>query len=91
MANQPSYQLAVGGTFQLHPVFLDQNGRALQPQPAASSNSFASSDATKATVSASGLVTAVAAGAVVITCTSGSLSCTKNITVYAPVAAKIVM
>jgi plastocyanin len=63
----------VGGTVQLTATPLDQNGAPLAGLPAAT---FASADATVATVSPTGLVTGVAAGATTITAllTSGSIT-----------------
>ncbi len=68
---------AVGLTLQLSARTLDQNGRAME----SASVTWTSSDATVATVGASGLVTAVAKGTVTITATVGSASGTSQITV----------
>jgi plastocyanin len=61
-----SGSVQVGGTLQLAATPRDQNGAAMAGLPAAT---YATSDATKATVSASGLVTGVAAGTPSITAT----------------------
>lgn len=68
--------IAVGATQQLTV--------AKTPSGAAGTAAYASSDATKATVSASGLVTGVAAGSATITVTVGSKTDTSVITVTAP-------
>ena len=88
-ANIPPLQLPVGMQYTLHPMFLDQNGRATS---ASSPISFSSSDSTIATVDADkGIIVAVAAGSVTITATSGSLSASRPISVYAPVPSKLII
>ena len=71
--------VVVGATQQLTATTLDANGAVLASRVV----TWASSDATKATVSASGLVTAVAAGSTTITATSEGKSGTSAITVTA--------
>ena len=77
-----SPSVAVGATVQLTATGLDQGGRAMTGLSAAQ---WTSADATKATVSASGVVTGVAAGTVGITArvTQGSTTreATVNVTV----------
>ena len=87
----PSLQLPVGATYQLRPTFIDQNSRPLSPQPAPATVSYSSDTPAVAIVDASGKVTAVAAGSCSITASSGSLSTPKVVTVYVPVASKIVV
>jgi plastocyanin len=74
--------VAVGGTVQLTATPLDQAGRTMTGVPAAQ---WSTADATKATVSATGLVTGVAAGTVGITAriTHGGVTreATVNVTV----------
>lgn len=74
--------VAVGGALQLTATPLDQAGRTMAGVPAAQ---WSSADATKATVSATGLVTGVAAGTVGITArvTHGGVTreATVNVTV----------
>jgi plastocyanin len=60
----PSPSVTVGGTVQLTATALDQGGRTMTGLPAAQ---WSTADASKATVSASGVVTGVAAGTVGIT------------------------
>jgi plastocyanin len=60
----PGPSVAVGGTVQLTATPLDQLGRVISGLPAAQ---WSTSDATKATVSAGGLVTGVAAGTATVT------------------------
>jgi len=67
----------VGGTLQLTATPRDQNGAAMAGLPAAA---YSSSDATRATVSASGLVTGVAAGTATITATLASGGTTRTAT-----------
>src|SRR3989339_617855 len=76
-----SASLLVGASAQFSASARDQFGAALSPQPAFT---WLSSDTGKATVSASGLVTGVAAGSAIVTASSGSVSKTANITVTAP-------
>jgi plastocyanin len=75
----------VGGTLQLTATPRDQNGAAMAGLPAAT---FATSDASRATVSAAGVVTGVAAGPVTITAsvTAGGVTrqATASLTVAAP-------
>ena len=68
---------ALGATVQLSTQVLDQNGQAMT----SASVTWSSSDATVATVGASGLVTAVVKGTVTITATVGDASGTSEITV----------
>lgn len=78
----PSPSVAVGATVQLTATPLDQGGRTMTGLAAAQ---WSTADATRATVSASGLVTGVAAGTVGITAriTQGSTTreATVNVTV----------
>ena len=74
--------LTVGATQQLTATTLDASGNVL----AGRTVTWSSSDVTKATVSASGMVTAVAAGSAVITATSESRSGTAAITISGPPA-----
>ena len=80
--------LAVGATIQLAAIPRDQAGTEIAGLPAAS---FSSSDLTRATVSAAGLVTAVAPGTVTMTATltagGTSHSATAQVTVSAPAPA----
>ena len=83
--------VAVGSTLQLQPWARDPAGAAIAiPTPA-----FSSSDATKATVSAAGVVTGVAAGPVTITATlthngvTRSASSTVTVTEVIPAAAAV--
>lgn len=69
--------LAAGGTQQLTASTLDANGGVLSGR----SVSWSTSDATKATVSPTGLVTAVSAGSATITATSEGKSGTARATV----------
>lgn len=65
--------VSVGGTVQLAAAARDQNGQAMAGLPAAT---WTTSDASRATVSASGLVAGVAAGSVTVTAsiTSGGVT-----------------
>ena len=75
--------LGVGSTQQLTATMKDANGNVLTGRTVA----WSTSDATKATVSQAGLVSAVALGNATITATSGGTSGTATITVAAvPVA-----
>jgi hypothetical protein len=67
---------ALGQTQQLSPSVTDQDGKAL-----AASVSWSSSNTGVATVSQSGLVTAVGAGSADVTATAGSASATAQVTV----------
>ena len=72
--------MSLGATVQLTVTVLDQNG-----QPVADATvTWQSSDESVATVSAQGLVTAVANGVVRVTATSGSASSSVEITVRVP-------
>jgi plastocyanin len=77
-----SPSVAVGGTLQLTATPLDQAGQTMAGVPAAQ---WSTADATRATVSATGLVTGVAAGTVAITArvTHGGVTreATVNVTV----------
>jgi len=64
VVSPPSPSVAVGATVQLTATALDQGGRTMTGLPAAQ---WSTADAAKATVSASGLVTGVAAGTVAVT------------------------
>lgn len=79
--------LEVGGTQALAAVVRDASGGTM----ANAAVSWRSSDATVATVSGSGMVTAIAAGSATITASSGSVSGSAAITVAAspPVAASV--
>ncbi|MBA3258816.1 MAG: Ig domain-containing protein [Gemmatimonadales bacterium] len=79
----PAATIAPGGTVQLAAVAKNAAGGTLTDR----SVSWSTSDATVATVSAAGLVTGVADGAVVITATSESKSGSAAITVSSPVDA----
>ena len=68
---------ALGATVQLSAQVLDQNGQAM----AGAAVTWSSGSATIATVSATGLVTAVQNGSVTITATSGSASGNAAVTV----------
>jgi plastocyanin len=72
--------VSVGGTVQLAAAARDQNGQAMSGLPAAT---WTTSDASRATVSASGLVTGVAAGSVTVTASiaSGGVTRTGSATV----------
>jgi hypothetical protein len=74
-----SLSLVVGGTQQLTPTTLDVNGATLTGRTI----SWTTSDATKATVSAAGLVTAAAVGTATITATSEGKSGAAALTVTA--------
>ena len=74
---------ALGATEQLTAEVRDQNGNAM----AGAAVSWASSAATVATVSASGLVTAIADGSATITATAGSASGSAAVTVAQMVSA----
>ncbi len=80
--SSPAVQLIVGQTQQLTAASKDSVGAALAGRTFA----WATSDATKATVSAAGLVTAVAPGTAVITVTSEGKSATVSVTVIGPPA-----
>src|ERR1019366_8247288 len=69
--------LVIGATQQLTAATLDANGNTLSGRAV----TWGTSDATKATVSASGLVTAVAPGTATITATSETKTGTATITV----------
>jgi hypothetical protein len=69
--------LAVGDTAQLQVVVRDKKGMIVRNPKVA----WATSDAAVATVSRTGLVAGLSAGAVTITATSGSLSATATVTV----------
>ena len=71
--------LQVGGTVQLSAVTRDANNNVLTGRPVA----WTSSNTVVATVSASGLVSALASGSATITATSGGVSGTAAITVTA--------
>ncbi|MFL5386624.1 MAG: Ig-like domain-containing protein [Longimicrobiaceae bacterium] len=72
-----SGSVQVGGTLQLAATPRDQNGAAMAGLPAAA---YTTSDATRATVSASGVVTGVAAGTATITATLASGGTTRTAT-----------
>ncbi|HVG45002.1 MAG TPA: Ig-like domain-containing protein [Longimicrobium sp.] len=72
-----SGSVQVGGTLQLTATPRDQNGAAMAGLPVAA---YSSSDATKATVSPSGLVTGVAAGTATITATLAAGGATRTAT-----------
>ena len=73
----PTAALVVGTTQQMVATMLDANGNALSGRV----ESWGTSDFTKATVSSTGLVTAMAAGTTTITATSESRAGTSQITV----------
>src|ERR1019366_4674280 len=75
--------LAIGATQQLTATTLDANGNTLSGRAV----TWGTSDATKATVSASGLVTAIAPGTATITATSETKTGTSTITVSVGVGA----
>ena len=77
-----SATVAVGATQQLTATPLDANGNPLTGRPV----TWVSGNAAVATVSGSGLVTAVAAGSVTITATSEGKGGSSTITVPVPVA-----
>ena len=77
--------LGVGSTQQLTATTLDANGNTLSGRAV----TWATSDATKATVNASGLVTAVAAGTATITATSETKTGISTITVSPPPVASV--
>src|SRR5207245_1578566 len=81
--------LAVGGKMQLAAVAKKATGNALSGQPF----SWTSSKPTVATVSASGLVTGVAAGSATISATSGGKTGTAviTVTVSAPTVASVTL
>jgi len=66
--------------FQLHPIFDDAKTHPCQ---------WSSSDATKATVSSTGVVTGVAAGSVTITCTHLGISKSCDFTVYTTLPSEV--
>ena len=70
----------LGETSQLSATVKDQNGAAMS----SATVTWATSEAAVATVSSTGLVTAVANGTATITATSGSVSATASVTVAAP-------
>ncbi len=78
---------ALGATVQLSAEVRDQNGAVM----ATATVSWASSDAAVATVSASGLVTAVANGSATITATAGAASGSATVTVSQVVSAVAVV
>ena len=77
---------ALGATVQLSAEVRDQNGQVM----AAATLTWASSAASVATVSSTGLVTAVADGAATITATAGDARGTAEITVQHPDRAALV-
>ena len=79
-ATPGSAVLSVGGTQQLATTVKDASGNLLTGRAI----TWGSSNGAVATVSGSGLVTAVAAGTATITATSGTVSGTSAITVTAP-------
>jgi plastocyanin len=78
VVSPPSPTVAVGATVQLTATPLDQGGRTMTGLAAAQ---WTSADATKATVSASGVVTGVAAGTVAITARVAQGATTREATV----------
>jgi uncharacterized protein YjdB len=78
----PSASLLIGATQQLAATTLDAGGSTLTGRTV----TWTTSDAAKATVSSTGLVTAVAAGSATITATSEGKSGTSTVTVTAPLA-----
>jgi hypothetical protein len=83
VAITPSPMLvAIGGTAQLTAVARDASGATIPGQ----TFTFTSSDASIATVSASGVVTGVRAGVVAITAIAQNTPGTTNVTVVAPTA-----
>lgn len=78
----PSADLVVGGTTQLTATPKDLNGNVLSGRP----STWSTSAAAIATVSATGLVTAVGAGAATITANIEGKTGSSSITVTAPVA-----
>jgi len=79
--------LVVGGTQQLTATTLDANGATLTGRTI----TWTTSDATKATVSSTGLVTAAAVGTATITATSEGKLGTAAVTVTAGAATKLVV
>jgi len=79
----PSASVTAGKTSQLTAVTKDANGNTL----AGRTVTWSSSATNVATVSSSGLVTAVAVGTTIITATSEGKSATANINVLAPILA----
>ncbi|MEO7965337.1 MAG: Ig-like domain-containing protein [Gemmatimonadaceae bacterium] len=78
-----SAQLAVGGSMQLTATAKDASGAVITGRPV----TWSSSDATIATVSATGLVSALAAGPVQLTASIGGVAGSASLTVtVAPVA-----
>ena len=77
---------ALGATVQLSAEVRDQNGQVM----AGASVTWTSSNASAATVSGSGLVTAAGNGAATITATAGSASGTATVTVAQEVSAVVV-
>ncbi|HEX8946227.1 MAG TPA: Ig-like domain-containing protein [Gemmatimonadaceae bacterium] len=77
-----SSTIYIGHTTTLTATVKDQNGTVVTDRVV----TWTSSDATKATVSSTGLVTGVAAGVVTITATSEGKSGSATVTVLAPVA-----
>ncbi|GIT52549.1 MAG: hypothetical protein Ct9H300mP15_27620 [Gemmatimonadota bacterium] len=76
---------ALGDTTQLSATVKDQNGATMS----GASVTWSSSSASVATVSSSGLVTAVANGTATITATSGSASGTAAVTVAVPASLEL--
>src|SRR5688572_10584747 len=76
----PSASIAVGQTRQLTATTFDANNNTLTGRPVA----WSTSDAAVATVSGSGLVTAITAGTATVTATSEGRSGSSAITVNAP-------
>ena len=72
--------ILTGATSQLTANGLDQNGTAMNPQPAFT---WTSASPAVATVSATGLVTGVSAGTAVITAASGGVSGNTTVTITA--------
>lgn len=76
-----------GDTKQMNAVVVDENGNATQ----ATAVSWHASDTSRATVSATGLVTGISNGRVVITASSGDRSTVGIIQVVRPVASRVVI
>ena len=82
LLSQSSATLAPGAAVQLTATALDAGGAAIS----GSTISWSTSSATVATVTSTGLVTAVASGSATITATSGGKSAQATITETIPVA-----
>ena len=86
MMSPDSTNIPRGSSAQLTALVVDENNNALP----ASSVSWYSSDTTRAKVNATGLVTAIASGRVLITAGSGNRTTVGVVRVVRPLAAKVI-